>query len=120
WKYVCRAPIEDFAIYSNKNPGCDNPCDWLEEYNNRARAYGWFREIKAIVGKERFEVMKKERKAKNEKTCPICGEKMECIGTFTNAEMVAKAERGLLVSMEWIDGELCEVPLSPGDVSFLT
>ncbi|GAI60134.1 unnamed protein product [marine sediment metagenome] len=120
WKYVSRSPIEDFAVYSNANPGCDNPPDWLEEYTNRARAFGWFRKIKAIVGKERFEAMRQDKKRQTEKTCPLCGERMESIGVLTNTEMLVKAQSGLLTSLEWVDGKLSEKLLSPGDVSFLT
>jgi len=64
--------------------------------------------------------MRQDKKRQTEKTCPLCGERMESIGVLTNTEMLVKAQSGLLTSLEWVDGKLSEKLLSPGDVSFLT
>ena len=116
WAYVNRAPIEDFAIFSNGNLSCADPPDWLVEYSNRARAFGWFRKFGEIIGKEVCKAMAENNK---EKTCPACGGKLKKVGTFTNADMAAMAERGTLYSTEWVEGKLRSVPLSKGDIDFL-
>lgn len=117
WQYVNRSSIEDFALYSNDNPGCDNPPDWLVEYDNRARAFGWFREITGILGKEVREALNEDRLVK---TCPVCGDRMEALGTLTNADIAARAENGTLYSLEWVDGKLCSVLVTEKDISFLS
>ncbi|GAH72368.1 unnamed protein product, partial [marine sediment metagenome] len=88
WQYVNRSAVEDFALYSNDNPGCANPPDWLVEYDNRARAFGWFREIRGILGKEAYEALNEDKQVK---TCPVCGDRMQPLGILTNAEVSSMA-----------------------------
>jgi len=117
WQYVNRSPLEDFALYSNDKPGCPDPPDWLVDYDNRARAYGWFRELKAILGKEVYEALNEDEQVK---TCPMCGGRMQPTGILANAELIPIADKGALYSLEWVRGNLRSVPLTRGDLAFLT
>lgn len=51
FNYQGRYSLEDYTIYSNKNPKCDNPPDWLVCYENRSRTFGWWNIMRIISGK---------------------------------------------------------------------
>lgn len=116
WQYVNRSPIEDYCLYANGNPGCADPPDWLVDYDNRARCYGWFREFSQIIGEVVYEDVKKDRS----KACPLCGNKLAKIGTIGQADIEVMVEEGTpLFSLEWHKGKLCSVPLAKEDIVFL-
>ena len=50
--YQRRHWIEDYALYTLKQPGCENPPAWLEGYNNRARCFGWWLWLSLLGGIE--------------------------------------------------------------------
>lgn len=47
--YVKRSPLEDYAVYSNRNLDCPDLPEWLEGYSNRPRVFGWWRELAALL-----------------------------------------------------------------------
>ncbi|GAI62872.1 unnamed protein product [marine sediment metagenome] len=69
--YVGRNPLEDFAVYSNSHPDCQNPPWWLLKYTNKSRPYGWWRSLKALAG---------SREEEREKLHPLTGEKLDYLG----------------------------------------
>lgn len=116
FQYVNRSPIEDYALYSNKNPDCADPPAWLAGYTNRARCYGWFREYGQIIGKLEYEELKEEKA----KTCPLCSGKLAKVGTIHQSDIEAMLHNGTpMLSLEWHLGKLRNVPLSKTDIDFL-
>ena len=116
FQYVNRHPLEDFAIYSNEHPDCDDPPFWLGDCANRARCYGWFRRfrelLEAKIDKEGCEAMVKDKG----KLCPCCGEPMVEVGTF---ELRGKDPPGRLIAFEWVKGKPKLIELSTDDIEFL-
>jgi hypothetical protein len=86
FNYQGRYPLEDYAKYSNKNPGCPNPPEWLKKYTNRARSYGWW----LFMGKIAF--VKKEVRKVN----PLSGEIMEYVGRLNLYDLLARGRLGFL------------------------
>jgi hypothetical protein len=116
FQYVNRNPTEDFAIYSNSNPGCEDPPAWLVDYSNRSRCYGWFREFSKLIGKEAYKEMREDKS----KLCPLCSGKLIKVGTITRKDFDAMVAAGTpQYSLEWAHGKLCQVPLTEEDINFI-
>lgn len=58
FNYQGRFPLEDYAKYSNKHTDCPNPPDWLTNYENRTRIFGWWKQMKKMVIIEKDEKIK--------------------------------------------------------------
>ncbi len=122
FNYQNRHPLEDYCVYSNQNPDCDNPPAWLEGYLNRARVFGWWSGMKSMT---RGVVNEKE------KLSPITAEPMIYEGriSLVGLKMVDETdgrtgrlgamdvEKGKPVLYEFDENEmawLSSVCLSPG------
>ena len=116
FQYVNRRPLEDYAIYSNDNLGCADPADWLVDYRNRVRVYGWFRQLSKILGKETCADIKQDQS----RLCPLCGDPLCLVGSLVGDEVRRVYNRGSpLYSLEWRRGHLHNVPLSASDIDFI-
>ena len=117
--YTGRHPLEDYAEYSEKHLDCPDPPGWLVNYDNRARAYGWFRLIKQllirVLGEEGYEALMNDRR----KLCPFCTTPLEEGEAFKFGELLLRGPPGGFVSAEWLRGKLKRVALTEGDYEFL-
>ena len=108
--YQSRHWLEDYAVYSNKNPDCELPPAWLEGYNNASRTFGWWKHLKSLtVGVEL---------AKEEKLSPLTGEVMEREGNI-GVEGLLWVTGGNVGTLEFYKGTPVWGHLSPGDISWL-
>jgi hypothetical protein len=60
FNYQGRYSLEDYTKYSNKYPDCPVPPEWLDNYGNRARAFGWWRDMKVMAGRMSKEIIKRD------------------------------------------------------------
>jgi len=84
--YVGRNPIEDYAVYSNRqlheeHVVCPYPPGWLLKYSNRSRPFGWWLSLKSLAGSQ-----KEER----EKLHPLTGDRLEYLGRYSLRELLAR------------------------------
>ncbi|MBA7561276.1 hypothetical protein ES708_02913 [subsurface metagenome] len=111
--YNGRHPVEDFAVYSNKNPDCSMPGEFTH-YDNRARLFGWWRDMKKMVV-----LSEKEEKVK---LSPYTAEKMARMGNYSTSQLLEDSEVGgerRLVAVDLIRGSPVERVLSEGEVKWL-
>ncbi|MBA7571364.1 hypothetical protein ES708_13126 [subsurface metagenome] len=78
--YNGRHPVEDFVVYSNKNPDCSMPPEFIQHYDNKARLHGWWRDIKKIV------ILSKSKE--KEKLSPYNAEPMKYLGRYYTSELL--------------------------------
>jgi hypothetical protein len=57
--YQRRHWIEDYTLYTLKQPDCEDPPAWLETYNNRARCFGWWLWLSLLGGIQSTELTPK-------------------------------------------------------------
>jgi len=48
--YQKRHWVEDYVKFTEQNPNCPNPPEWLQHYSNTSRAFGWWKQLKAFGG----------------------------------------------------------------------
>jgi len=100
---------ENYAEYSNENPGCPEPPAWLENYENRARVKGWWCSLKTINGKDDKGKLK---------VSPYTGEPMRYMYSLSYEGLIAHAA-GELGMVEFVKGEPVEGNLSEADLNWL-
>ncbi|MBA7561268.1 hypothetical protein ES708_02905 [subsurface metagenome] len=108
--YNGRHPVEDFAVYSNKNPDCSMPGEFTH-YDNRARLFGWWRDVKKMVV-----LSEKEEKIK---LSPYTAEPMEYLGHYSTSELVSDSEVRKLVAVDIIRGSPVERVLGDDDFEWV-
>lgn len=108
--YNGRHPIEDFAVFSNKHTDCDMPPDFIQHYDNKARLFGWWRDIKKLAA------LPKEREIV--KLSPYDAEPMDYLGQYHTADLLEDMS-GRLVAVDIIRGRPIERYLSDDDVYWL-
>lgn len=101
---------EDYAFYSNKNPDCDNPPEWLLHYENKARVFGWWRDIKLMV--------KLSPDKEKSKLSPYNAGKLNYLGRYSTSELLENNNM-TLVGMEMIKGSPFEWVLKKDDLEWL-
>lgn len=87
FNYQGRYPLEDYAKYSNKHLDCPNPPEWLENYTNHNRAFGWWKQLKVIAP---------VKKNENIKIHPVTGRDMEYWGHWSVYELIDQGHIGFL------------------------
>lgn len=100
FKYINRSPLLDFADYSIDAPKCPSPPDWLEQYENRVRVYGWFRILKTLLAIKGVSLSKEDWVV-----CPLCGDTLAELGP--SSLFPEEWERGpplVLVALDWVKG----------------
>lgn len=107
--YNGRNPIEDYAVFSNKNPDCDMPPDFIEGYPNKARLFGWWRDLDKELGPVSPEITK---------LSPYDGEPMDYLGKYDITELVDDIS-GPLIAVDIIRGRPVERYLTDDDVGWL-
>ena len=53
--YQRRHWSEDYVRFTEKNPDCSNPPDWLESYSNTVRVFGFWKQLKVFGGDKDLE-----------------------------------------------------------------
>jgi len=99
---------EDYAEYSNENLDCPAPPEWLLNYDNKARVFGWWSNIKGFV------IDKKEI----EKISPYTGEQMDYRGKYSLWQLDDESE-GQFGYVEFIKGQPVEGMLTDDDKEWL-
>lgn len=109
FNYNGRHWSENYAQYSNEHPGCDDPPEWLEDYENRARVKGWWCNLKTIGAGKRGD---------KAKISPYTGEPMKYMYSVSYEGLLSYAG-GDLGSVEFVKGEPIESVLSELDLEWL-
>lgn len=112
--YNGRHPVEDFAVYSNKNPDCSMPLEFIQHYDNKARLKGWWRDIKKIV------TLSKSKE--KEKLSPYNAESMKYLGRYYTSELLFGEDiygAKKLVGVDIIRGSPVERLLSAEEMDWL-
>lgn len=92
---------ENYAEYSNENPDCPNPPEWLLHYENKARVKGWWSNLKNITVED----------TEKEKVSPYTGENMSYLGKVSLAMLFNKSvgyvdfERGKPVENDFTEDD---------------
>jgi hypothetical protein len=88
--YQNRDYLIDFCNYSNEDPDCDIPAGHLLNYRNRGRTFGLFRKLKLL--ETNSPTFKKEKTdTHRDEVCPLCGGKMERLGSIHWLEQLPKS-----------------------------
>lgn len=87
FNYQGRCPLEDYAKYSNKHLDCPNPPEWLVNYDNHSRAFGWWKGMNKLV-----EIEKEDKIKIN----PVTGGRMEYYGMRSIYELMEEGNIGFL------------------------
>ena len=103
--YQRRHWIEDYTLYTLKQPDCEDPPAWLETYNNRARCFGWWLWLSLLGGIECQDVTPK----RDYETGAELVEHGQCT-SFLNLE---------LWSLETIKGRAVNSRLNNADIEWL-
>ncbi|MBA7569850.1 hypothetical protein ES708_11592 [subsurface metagenome] len=112
--YNGRHPVEDFAVYSNKNPDCPMPPEFIQHYDNKCRLHGWWRDIKKII----FLSVKEEKV----KLSPYNASPMKYLGRYYTSELLFDEDiygAHQLVGVDVIRGSPVERLLSAEDMDWL-
>ena len=112
--YNGRHSVEDYAVYSNKNPDCSMPPEFIQHYDNKARLHGWWRDIKKIV----ILSVSKEK----EKLSPYNAEPMKYLGRYYTSELLFDGDlygEMKLVGVDIIRGSPVERLLTEEDLDWL-
>ena len=110
--YKSRHWTEDFAKYSNADPDCEDPPSWLEGYENRARVFGWWANLKAMAGKV----------AREDKLSPYNSNPMTYVGSYTGDtgfDAMLEHTSGRLQWVEFIRGRPVEGEYTEEDIAWL-
>lgn len=87
FNYQGRYPLEDYAKYSNDNTECPNPPAFITEYENRARCYGWWKNLNRMI---------KEKIKPKQKLNPVNGRVMDYYGHWTIQQLFNQGPLGFL------------------------
>lgn len=87
FNYQGRYPLEDYTKYSNKHLDCPDPAEWLENYENHNRAFGWWKQMKVLAP------VKKDDKIKIN---PVTGRDMEYWGHWSVYDLMNEGHIGFL------------------------
>ena len=109
FNYNGRHWSENYAEYSNEDPDCPDPPDWLEGYENKARVKGWWSNLKNIV------IDKKEDRAK---LSPYTGKPMRYLWRLSYNSLIEHSG-GDLGCVEFIRGQPIESSLSQDQLDWL-
>ena len=96
--YMRRSPLEDYAKYSNENPSCPGPPEFITGYRNISRPFGWWKRLKDYGG-----VVAKAQAGDIQKISPVTGEAMVYIGPATLAGLMS-APAGPLYAFDMVKG----------------
>ena len=103
--YQRRSWIEDYALYTLKEPACENPPAWLEGYSNKARVFGWWQALTLLGG-----IASKEKTPKLDYET---GEELVACGYCTSLVGMN------LWSRENVKGNVVDAPLRADDLAWL-
>ena len=110
--YNGRHPVEDYAVYSNEHTDCVDPPEWLLHYENKARPFGWWRDIGELV-----KLSGKEEKIK---LSPYDSTPMEYLGKVDTLDLLnGEVSGGNLVAVDFIRGSPVERLLDKEELSWL-
>lgn len=103
FNYQGRHPIEDFCVYSNANPDCADPPEWLAKYSNKARVYGWWRDMKSYISEDKAGELDDRTRLS-----PLDASEMTYIGRFDVEQVL---DTGNIWTLDFIRGgpRLCKL-----------
>lgn len=108
--YQGRHPIEDYAVYSNRDLEAPNPPAWLTTYENRTRVFGWWRQLGTLARGGIGEMEAKRH--------PVSGKPMESLGTMSLEGVLANCG-GKLGYIDFDRGKPVEGMLTADDIEWL-
>lgn len=108
--YNGRHPLEDYALYSNDHPDCAYPSQHLQTYTNKARAFGYWKHLKALIGKVDDSDISK--------LSPLTGKPMQYVGRVTLSQLLERTG-GQLGSLDFVNGKLVPGDLTKEDIDRL-
>jgi len=108
--YNGRHVMEDYAVYSNQHPDCPAPPAFIQHYDNKARLFGWWRDIRKLVS-----LLPKDEK---QKLSPYNAEPMDYLGRWSTIELLDMHD-GNVVAVDFIRGRPLERLLNNDDREWL-
>jgi len=110
FNYNGRHWSENYAEYSNIHPECPDPPEWLMHYENKARTFGWWSNIKNFT---------KENEGK-EKVSPYTGENMTYQDTNDGVTVESLLRyAGTLGYVEFVKGKPLEGDMTEEQIEWL-